>query len=86
MSLPCLATLMPSAPTRTSMPSAFEDVGDRGRDVLVLARDQARRHLDDRDLAAEAAEHLREFEADVAAADDDQMRAAGSRHPSSSCW
>ena len=30
-------------------------------------------HLDDGDLAAEAAEHLAELEADVAAADDDEM-------------
>ena len=52
---------------------AFEHRLDRGRDFLVLARDDARRHLDDRDAAAEAPVHLRELEADVAAADDDQV-------------
>ena len=52
---------------------ALEDLLDRGGDILVFARDQARRHFDDRDLAAEAAEHLGEFEADIAAADDHQM-------------
>ena len=46
-------------------------------DVLVLAADQARALLDHRHLGAEAAEHLRELEPDVAAADDDQV--AGQR-------
>ena len=52
---------------------ALEDLPDRGRDVFVLAADEPRTHLDDRDLGAEATEHLTEFEADVAAADDDEM-------------
>ena len=52
----------------------FQDVGDCSGRVLVLARDQARRHLDHRHLTAEAAVDLREFQADVAAADDDQVR------------
>ena len=43
------------------------------RNVLVLAGDQARPLLDDRDLGAEAPVHLREFEPDVAAADDHEM-------------
>ena len=37
-------------------------------------------HFDHGDLAAEAAEHLAELEADVAAADHDEMARAGSRH------
>ena len=52
----------------------FQDVGDGRGGVLVLARDQPRGHLDHRHLAAEAAEDLRELQADVAAADDDQVR------------
>ena len=52
---------------------AFEHRLDRGRHLLVLAGDDARRHLDDGDAAAEAPVHLRELEADVAAADDDQV-------------
>ena len=43
------------------------------RDVLVLAPDQPIGHLDDRHFAAETPEHLTELEADIAAADDDQM-------------
>ena len=35
--------------------------------------DQPRPHLDDGDLAPEAAKHLAEFETDIAAADDHQM-------------
>ena len=68
------------------MPSRFEDRLDRRRHVVVLARDEPRRHLDHRDPAAEAPVHLREFEADVAAADDDQVLAAGNRCPSCRCW
>ncbi len=49
------------------------DLGDGGGDILVLARDQPRRHLDDGDLAPEAAKHLAEFETDIAAADDNEM-------------
>ena len=55
------------------MPSPSRISRTASRDVLVLARDQPRTLLDDRHLGAEAAVHLREFEADVAAADDDQM-------------
>ena len=64
---------MHSALVRTAMPSASRMLADRLGDVLVLAPDQPRRHLDDRHLGAEAPIHLREFEADVAAADDDEM-------------
>ena len=52
---------------------ALEDLEDRRRHVLVLAANQPIAHLDDGDLAAEAPEHLAELEADVAAADDDEM-------------
>ena len=51
----------------------FQDLPYRLRDVLVLPRDQPGRHFDDGDAAAEAPVHLCELEADVAAADDDQM-------------
>ena len=51
----------------------LDDVLDRGRHVLVLVVDEPRRHLDDRHLAAEAAVHLPEFEADIAPADNDEM-------------
>ena len=51
----------------------LEDLADRRGDVLVFALDQAIAHLDDGDLAAEAAEHLPELEPDVAAADDDEV-------------
>ena len=43
-------------------------------------------HLDDGDLAAEAAEHLAELEPDVAAADDHQVFRQRRPDPSSSCW
>ena len=51
----------------------LENVADRGGNILVLAADQARAALDDGHFAAEAPIHLREFETDIAAADDDQM-------------
>ena len=43
------------------------------RHVVVFARDQSRRLLDDGHFGAEAPEHLRELEADVAAAHDDEV-------------
>ncbi len=64
---------MHSAPVRTAIPSRSRMSRIAGRHIFVLARDQPRRHLDDGDLAAEAAVHLPELEADVAAADDDQV-------------
>src|ERR1700730_257904 len=51
----------------------FKEGLDGGGDVLIFARDQARGLLDDGDFAAEAAKDLSEFEADVAAAYDDEM-------------
>ena len=51
----------------------LEDVFDGDGDVFVLAGDEARHLFDDGDFAAEAAVHLPELEADVAAADDDEM-------------
>ena len=71
--VPCAATLRHSAFEPHVDALGLEDLLHRLRDVLVLARDQARRHLDDGDRAAEAAEHLPELEADVAAADHDQV-------------
>ena len=62
-------------------PRASRIAATASRHVLVLARDQARPFLDDRDLAAEAAVHLRELEPDVAAADDDEMPRHASRAP-----
>src|ERR1700745_1108363 len=55
----------------------FEEGFDGGGDVLVFVRDEAGGLFDDGDFAAEAAEDLGEFEADVAAAYDDEM--AGQR-------
>jgi len=44
------------------------------RDVLVLTRDNAGSRLHHRHTAAEASEHLREFQTDVAATNDDEVR------------
>src|SRR5262249_41355525 len=52
---------------------ALHDLLDRARHVFVLAIDEPRGPLDDRDLRPEAAVHLREFEADVASADDGEV-------------
>ena len=60
--------LMHSAPVRTLNALAHEDVLDRLRHVFVLAADQTRRLLDDGHRRAEPPIHLRELEADVAAA------------------
>ena len=43
-------------------------------DVVVLATDQSRPHFDNGDATAETSVHLREFEANVAAADNDEVR------------
>src|SRR6059058_5278148 len=51
----------------------FEEGFDGGGDVFVFARDEAGGFFDDGDFAAEAAEDLGEFEADVTAAYDDEM-------------
>ena len=55
------------------MPSFSRISADRGGNVRVFAVDEARRHLHDRDLAAEPPVHLGEFQPDIAAADDHQM-------------
>ena len=73
----CEADALGVEPHRDAL--GLEDVADRVRDVLVLAPDQPRPLLDHRHLAAEAAEHLGEFEADIAAADHHQMLAAAYR-------
>src|SRR6516165_7435937 len=52
---------------------ALDDVLDRRRHVLVLMANEPRRHFDDRYPAAKTAVHLAEFEADIAAADNDEM-------------
>src|SRR5215471_18228860 len=52
---------------------ALDDVFDRRRHVLVLVANEPRRHFDDRHPAAKAAVHLAKFEADIAAADNDEM-------------
>ena len=56
---------------------AFQDASDFEGDILVLARDQARRHLDDGHLGAKPPIHLRELEADIASAHDDEMPGHG---------
>ena len=52
---------------------ALEDAPDRVAHILVLARNEPRRPLDDSHSGAEAAEDLRELEANVAAAEHDQV-------------
>ena len=54
-------------------PFALEDRLHLARDLGVLARDQPVAVLEHRDARAEAPVHLRELEADVAAAGDDQV-------------
>src|SRR6187200_2895914 len=51
-----------------------ENLGNGARDILILAGDETRRGLDDRHSASETAIELRKFEADIAAAEDNQMR------------
>ena len=48
---------------------ALENVPDRVGNILVLARDQTRAFFNHGHLGAETAEHLCEFEPDIAAAD-----------------
>ena len=52
----------------------LEDFADRVRDVFVLAGNQTRHLLHHRDRRPEAPENLRELEADVASANDDEAR------------
>ncbi len=52
---------------------ALEDRADLGRDVVVLARQKLRCALYNGDFRAETPVHLREFEPDVAAADDHEV-------------
>ena len=54
-------------------PFLLENLPDRIGHIFVLARDEALGHFDDGHFAAEATVHLREFESDIAAADDEQM-------------
>ena len=52
---------------------ALQEAADRRGNLRVLARQQPRRALQHADLGAEAAEHLREFQPDIAAAEYDEM-------------
>jgi len=52
---------------------ALEDVEDGGGDVFVFVGDEALGALDDGDPGAEAAVHLAELDADIAAAYDDKV-------------
>jgi len=56
---------------------ALEDVEDGGGDVFVFVEDKALGALDDGDLGAEAAVHLAKLDADVTAADDDEVFGEG---------
>ena len=72
---PSASTFTAFSPRRTSMPScsrrsSAEQLADR----RVLAHEQPRRRLDDRDLGAVAREHLPELDADRAAAEHDRAR------------
>ena len=70
---PSRATDRHFALARIAMPSRSSTCCNGRRHLFVLARDDARAHLAHRDLRAEAAEDLRELEADVAAADHHQV-------------
>src|SRR5258706_12589493 len=50
-----------------------QESADRLRNFWVLTPDQAWPHLDHRDLGTKTAKYLREFKADIAAADDHEM-------------
>ena len=69
---PCTSST--SAETTMSMPSSPRMLSDLFRHVGVLAPGELRSVLDDGHAAAEAAVGLRQFEADIAAAEHDQMR------------
>src|SRR5580704_3842993 len=51
----------------------LQDVLDSGRNILILMLSQVRRSLDNGDFTPKPAVHLREFQADIAAAYDDQV-------------
>ena len=67
------STCFRTTPLEKRSPSAVRKRWILRPHVLVLARQEARALLDHRHLAAEAVEHLGELEADVAAAEHDQM-------------
>jgi hypothetical protein len=52
---------------------AGENLLDGRGHIFVFPRHQARPHLENRNLASKAPEHLAEFQADIAAADNDQV-------------
>ena len=71
--LPRFSIVMQVALRRIVMPSRSMMFLISARDLLVFARDEPVLSLQDGDLAAEAAIHLRELQPDVAAADHDEM-------------
>ncbi len=66
-------TLSTSACNKTSMPSSFISSSSASRHVRIFPVEKARAALDDRDAAAEPPHRLGEFQADVAAAEDDEV-------------
>ena len=67
------STRSTAVPVQDLDPLVAEEPLDRLGDVRVLAVDQRAVPLDDGHAAAEPAERLRQLEADVAAAQDDQV-------------
>src|SRR5438046_2739359 len=51
----------------------LQDFTNRGRNVFVLTCNQPRSDLDDGHFAAKTPKHLSEFDADITAAQDDQV-------------
>ena len=66
-------TLSTFAPSSTRMPSVAKNGFDFARYLRVLGMHQVLAVLEDRDLGAEAAKHLRKLAADVASAENDEM-------------
>ena len=66
-------TLSTSACNKTSTPSSVISSRSAVRHVGIFPLEQARAALDDRDAAAEPPHRLGEFQADVAAAEDDEV-------------
>ena len=72
---PVTFALVTFVPVCAVMPCLRNDFSQLGRHGLVFDRHEARQQLEDRDLAAEAAEDRRELHADGAAAHDgDRLR------------
>ncbi len=58
-------------------PFGLQNLPDALRHILIFTGDESRRPFDDGDVRAEAPEHLRELQADITAADHDEVP----RHP-----